>query len=114
MTKPPSDFLAFLRDTAKPAPDDNLHLNITVSKRGLKRIITDAKEHEEFYSSADSELAPSAEPGATDDADDESSPSNDALRQIRDEAKRAIANLQDRRATLQVIIAIANKHLGEE
>lgn len=115
MSKPPSNFLTFLRDTAKPANEKDLHINITIAKNGLERLINEAKEHEEFYSSADSELATSAESGFTEGTDDAAPPSNDVpLREIRDQAKRALANLQDRRATLQSIIAIANKNLGEQ
>ena len=115
MPKPPSEFLEFLKVTAKPGPDGDLLLHASFSAKAIDRLIAEAKEHEDFYASADSELAPSAEPGFTESEDGGATPPNDSpLVSIRGEAKRAIAKLTDHRVALQNIVAIIDKHLGEQ
>lgn len=115
MSKPPSAFLQFLKDTAKPVPNsDDIAVHVSISPKGLQRIIDEAEEHEDFYSSADSEVV-QPEPDATEGDDDGSTPPNDSsILSIRDEAKKGLANLTDKRTALQTIIAIANKHLGSQ
>ena len=112
MSQNPSDFLQFLKDHAKPK-DGKLFLTVEIGPNALELLIVKAKQNE-----TPAEPVALLPPSPTDEdlhGSDEEVQANDssALEACRGEAKKALANLIDKRSALQVIVAIADKELGQ-